>query len=213
MKSLSSSATLNVQRSTPNAQLGLLRAAVTVSTLLFALSAHQLQAQVGNNNPGGVAGIFNGNVTTGCSYDPYTGNAHRTVTDIIVAGAVGEYPLALTRTSNSRNAWGNAFGVPGAWRHNYQWSIQVSARGTAQQDIHYTVDFPDGRSETFNYSTLDPYYRAAPGVRERLEPWTATNGTYGVCYLVLPDGGKVEFLRHAHTYDRPRTAASKLVSI
>jgi RHS repeat-associated protein len=164
-----------------------------VSTLLFALSAHQLQAQVGNNNPGGVAGIFNGNVTTGCSYDPYTGNAHRTITDIIVAGAVGEYPLALTRTSNSRNAWGNAFGLPGAWRHNYQWSIQVSARGTAQQDIHYTVDFPDGRTETFNYSASDVNYRAVPGVRERLKPWTATNGTYGVCYLVLPDGGKVEF--------------------
>jgi YD repeat-containing protein len=101
--------------------------------------------------------------------------------------------LALTRTSNSRNAWGNAFGVPGAWRHSYQWSIQVSARGTSPQDIHYTIDFPDGRTETFNYSTADVDYRAAPGVRERLEPWTATNGTYGVCYLVLPDGGKVEF--------------------
>jgi len=71
--------------------------------------------------------------------------------------------------------------------------IQVTARGTAPQDIHYTVDFPDGRTETFNYSAADVDYRAAPGVRERLQPWTATNGTTGVCYLVLPDGGKVEF--------------------
>jgi RHS repeat-associated protein len=156
-------------------------------------SLSQVNADVGNNNPSGVSGIFNGNVTTGCSYDPYTGNAHRTITDMVVAGGVGEYPLALTRTSNSRSAWGNAFGVPGAWRHNYQWTIQVRARGISAQDIHYTVHFPDGRTETFDYSTLDPYYQAAPGVRHRLKPWTSTNGTTGVCYLILTDGGKVEF--------------------
>jgi hypothetical protein len=73
----------------------------------------RLDAQVGNNNPTGVSGIFNGQVHTGGSYDPYTGNAHRVITDMAVAGAVGEYPLALTRTSNSRGAQGTAFGTPG----------------------------------------------------------------------------------------------------
>ena len=80
------------------------RPALTLTLLVFALCLADLQAQVGNNNPSGISGIFNGQVNTGCSYDPYTGNATRSITDIIVAGAVGEYPLALVRTSNSRNA-------------------------------------------------------------------------------------------------------------
>ena len=39
---------------------------------------------------------------------------HRSwTTDIVVAGAVGEYPLAFSRTSNSRNAWIGGFGWAG----------------------------------------------------------------------------------------------------
>jgi hypothetical protein len=48
----------------------------------------------GGDNPTGVWGSFNSHSTTGCSYDPYTGNATRTVPDI----AVGAYPLQWTRT-------------------------------------------------------------------------------------------------------------------
>src|SRR6266487_616814 len=70
--------------------------------LLLVLGKQHLNAQVGGDNPSGVAGAFNGQITTGCSYDAYTGNASRSVTDIAVAGGVGEYPLALVRTANSR---------------------------------------------------------------------------------------------------------------
>ena len=68
------------------------------SALLFLLLflASPLHAQVGNNNPTGVTGIFNGQIGDGI--DPFTGNMSRTVTDISVAGAVGQYPLALVRT-------------------------------------------------------------------------------------------------------------------
>src|SRR6476660_8281479 len=120
-------------------------AVVALGALLLALSARGLHAQVGNNNPSGVSGIFNGQVNTGCSYDPYTGNATRSITDIIVAGAVGEYPLALVRTSNSRNPstteW---FGYAGGWNHNYNWTLEDSPRGNAQnfQPVRYTVNFP-----------------------------------------------------------------------
>jgi len=71
--------------------------------ILFALTlvTTALRAQVGNDNPTGPSGQFNGNITTGCSYDPYTGNATRTITDIVVAGAVGDYGLSFSRTSNS----------------------------------------------------------------------------------------------------------------
>ncbi len=52
--------------------------------------------------PVGVAGIFNGNITTGCSYDPLTHSAHRAIDDIVVAGSIGKYPLKMTRYYNSR---------------------------------------------------------------------------------------------------------------
>ena len=75
-----------------------------------------------NDNPTGSAGMFNGNSTTGCSYDPYTANATRTINDLTVAGAVGAYPLQWSRTMNSRGGGLGFFGAGGAWRHSYQWS-------------------------------------------------------------------------------------------
>ena len=74
----------------------------TLALLAFLPLAFPLQAQVANQNPTGWSGIFNGQVNTGCSYDPYTGNATRSITDIAVAGAVGEYPLALVRAQPIR---------------------------------------------------------------------------------------------------------------
>ena len=176
------------------------RRAAAIVGLFCAVISHEGRAQVGNNNPTGVSGIFNGNITTGGSYDPYTGNAIRTVTDIVVAGAVGEYPLALSRSYNSRNAWGGAFGLPGGWHHNYQWVLENSTTGTIAgrvppsnyQPPSYTVDFPDGRTERFVNSPTDtdPYCRTTAGVRDRFQP---LNLTTKLAYLILPDGGKVEF--------------------
>src|SRR3954462_8540096 len=97
--------------------------ALALAALICALTASPLYAQVGNQNPAGASGIFNGQVTTGCSYDPYTGNATRSITDIAVAGAVGAYPLAFTRTMNTRLLTASKdfpFGKAGGWRHSYQ---------------------------------------------------------------------------------------------
>lgn len=71
--------------------------------------------------PVGVTGIFNGNVTTACSYDPLGHSAHRAVDDIVVPGSVGKYPLKLTRYYNSRSQWylGQALGT--GWEHEYSW--------------------------------------------------------------------------------------------
>jgi hypothetical protein len=90
-----------------------------ISCFLALALVSPLRSQVGNDNPSGPAGIFNGNITTGCSYDPYTGNAMRKVTDITVAGAVGSYGLSFSRISNSRQGFGSYFGMPGAWQHSY----------------------------------------------------------------------------------------------
>src|SRR5437016_9321081 len=63
-------------------------------------------ADDGGYNPTGVSGIFNGNITTGCSYDPYTRNPRREITDIVVPGSVGAYPLKFTRVYNGRDGGG-----------------------------------------------------------------------------------------------------------
>lgn len=177
----------------------------SIAALLHALPAQHAKAQTGEDNPTGESGRFNGNVTTGVSYDPYTGNATRSVTDLVVPGAVGAYPLAFIRTMNSRytpdsNAPALQFGDGGGWRHNYEWAIQsltiVSSaqnKDTVMPSV-YTVYFPDGRRVGFSdiANDGDNYFRGGPGVRERFEPATNTAGG-GSCWLKLPDGGAVEF--------------------
>ena len=115
------------------------------SSVFVLLPLARLHAQA-DDNPTGPAGIFNGNITTGCSYDPYTGNAMRVVTDIVASGAVGDHPLAFTRIANTRNSPRNAgFAFAGQWRHNYSWQL------TDEPTIYtvpntpptsYTVDYP-----------------------------------------------------------------------
>jgi hypothetical protein len=71
-----------------------LSALAALAFLIPFLSLRPAGAEVGNDNPTGVNGHYNGNITTGGSYDPYTGNAKRFVTDLTVTGSVGSYPLA-----------------------------------------------------------------------------------------------------------------------
>lgn len=148
-----------------------------------------------------MSGQFNGNVTTACSYDPYTANATRSVTDLVVAGGVGSYPLAFTRTMNSQSlnyyvpSVGNrpAFGAAGTWTHSYQWTIDpASVVGPVGvwASPNYFVNYPDGRRIMFSNSSSDPDFRGPLGIRDRFIPLTS-GGTE--CYLQLPDGGKVWF--------------------
>jgi YD repeat-containing protein len=174
-----------------------------------------LRAQVGNDNPTGPSGIFNGEISTGGSYDPYTGNAMRVITDIVVAGSVGAQPLALTRTYNSRyaNAWvAFGFGQAGSWRHNYSWAADdpqpiTSTRSPAPYvPISCRVSFPDGRLEEFaRWNSSDAYYSnvaitqnlsgtytttPVKGIGDRFIPLDLNTG---LAYLLLSDGSKVEF--------------------
>src|SRR5439155_15249871 len=71
--------------------------------------------EVDMHNPIGVTGIFNGNVETGCSYDPLTHSAHRAIDDIVVPGSIGKYPLKMTRYYNSRKS--GIFGLGPGWSH------------------------------------------------------------------------------------------------
>lgn len=107
---------------------------IIVLSLIFQVGL--LAAEQGDDNPTGVAGAFNGNITTGCSYDPYTGNAMRVIDDIIVPGSVGAYPLKWTRYFNSHVTFlDNKIG--GKWRFSF-----IDCDG-------YTL--PDGREVTGDY--------------------------------------------------------------
>jgi hypothetical protein len=112
--------------------------------LVLFTSASSVRAQVGGDNPTGVSGIFNGNLEN-TGVDPWTGNATRSITDISVAGAVGEYPLALVRTANSRApSTTEVFSWSGGWNHNYNWILEDPPNGNTQnfQPSSYTIESP-----------------------------------------------------------------------
>lgn len=165
-------------------------------SVLIGAALQSAYAQIGNNNPTGPAGAFNGHITTGCSYDPVTGNAVRSITDLVVANGVGAYPLAFTRIANSRAAVSGKFqfGAPGRWKHSYTWSISGTEGSStfSFSPTYYSVSFPDGRAVTFRSSSTDadPYFRGGPGIRERFQPLSLTTM---LAFLLLPDGGKIEF--------------------
>ncbi len=103
--------------------------------------------------PVGVTGIFNGNISTACSYDPLTHSAHRAIDDIVVPGSIGKYPLKMTRYYNSRQqyyATPGAIGLSPGWAHEYSWLLWtgghkvVSPHGNVYDD---TCGPPVGVSE------------------------------------------------------------------
>src|SRR5437588_4526523 len=89
----------------------------TTVVLLFVVQV-RLFSETGDDNPTGVAGSFNGEITTGGMYDGYTGNAKRVVDDIVVPGSVGAYPLKWTRYFNSHLTYADNQ-IGGAWRFSY----------------------------------------------------------------------------------------------
>jgi hypothetical protein len=86
-----------------------------IAFLVTLLLPQLLRAGVGSDNPLGPTGEYNGSITTGGSYDPFTGNAKRVIEDLSVPGAVGAYPLKWIRVLNTRN--------PSPWAFSYDWAL------------------------------------------------------------------------------------------
>jgi hypothetical protein len=116
---------------------------LSIISLLILLGAFEVRAQLGNDNPTGPAGVFNGYITTGGAYEPYTGNLARTIRDISVPGATGEYGLNFSRTWNSRSA---------EWTNSSGWWIENLQDWPFNQTVPYVIHFPDGRVITFTSS-------------------------------------------------------------
>ena len=119
------------------------------------------------------------------------------------------------RPTRARRARTGVFGWQGGWNHNYNWTMDDSPVTYTQNFLpkKYTVNFPDGRVETFRAVTWDTVYRVRPGadtpaqstsagVRERFLQLNLSNM---YAYLILPDGGAVEF-RAQQNYDPPTAA-------
>jgi hypothetical protein len=145
----------------------------------------------GNDNPTGLTGEYNGSVTTGGSYDPYTGNAKRFIDDLTVTGSVGAYPLKWTRILNTRGVR-SSFGTSGGWRNSYQWGLILHPRPPNYSCPDWgpdaTVEYPDG-AEKYFYLEGDTYVTI-----ERGEPGDRLVHMGGANYDVrLKDGGRVEF--------------------
>jgi len=138
--------------------------------LLILFGARTSALAQGEDNPTGVTGIYNGNVTTAGSYDPYTRNARRTVDDIVVPGSVGAYPLKWTRYYNSRH---EGLGYDGCWDG---WSFSYGYYWPSSG-----VTLPDG-------TVINPDSDSFSGGLEYSFDNTTTTST-----LLLPDGGKVRF--------------------
>ncbi|MFN2507358.1 MAG: RHS repeat-associated core domain-containing protein, partial [Chthoniobacterales bacterium] len=181
-----------------------MKTSTTVPRLIVAFSFFiflpEVRAQA-NDSPTGPSGTFDGNgvSTTGCAIEPYVGTALRSIRDITVAGGVGVYPLQWSRTLSTRrvSTAPNGFGSGGGWSHSYEWTIDPTTDvdgSTPPPPTTYVVRFPDGRTITFAYASTDPYFRGPAGIKERFQP---LNLTTNKAYLILPDGGKVEFLATA----------------
>jgi hypothetical protein len=81
----------------------------------------------------------------------YNGNAHREITDLEIAGSVGNQPLAFKRYSNTRlsgrNLAHSAFGSESSWSHNFEWVVRDDG-GTTDRPI-IKITYPKGDEMRF----------------------------------------------------------------
>ena len=122
---------------------------------------------VDDHNPVGVAGTFEGVVTTGCGYNVLNHSTSRAIDDIVVPGSIGKYPLKMTRYHASAGIPDSALG-PG-WRHEYAW---FAGQGK--------VEYPNG-------NIWDNYCENPVGVSD----WPVPPGQYTNGAFRLADGGTI----------------------
>lgn len=152
--------------------------------ICFALPQRS-QGEVGNNNPTGVAGEYNGSITTAGSYDPYTGNGKRSVDDLTVTGSLGAYPLKWTRILNTR--------FP-AWSNGYNWSLWIRRPDTQLYIPPYDgrdgcVSYPDGRTMDLWLDGESSYAGGGGEFGDRLVSTGGDNYDF-----LMSDGGRIRFV-------------------
>ncbi len=144
-------------------------------------------AEQGDHNPTGVAGAFNGQITTGGSYDPYTGNMKRQIDDIVVPGSIGAYPLKWTRYWNSHTSFRDNSLVGAHWRFSY--FDYYYSTSCLPGDAGNPPSFPDGRQIIKDAFGIEETHDAI--ATADLSKYGITNPLHVGEIIHLADGGQV----------------------
>jgi hypothetical protein len=160
----------------------------------------------GESNPTGIAKAHHSyeEIHTAGTYCAFTNSSYRSITDLVVPGGVGGYPLVFSRTTTSRfvagdDGDGGPFGVGANWRHSYRWGLVLSNPGG--NPSVYGMHYPDGTVIMFTSMPApaaptsgspappaDPYLRCnSAGIEDRLQVSGAN------MILHRQDGGTVFF--------------------
>jgi RHS repeat-associated protein len=125
-----------------------------------------------DENPEGNTGALKARIETGGGYDAHSGNASRSVTDLQVPAALGDYGLDFTRHWNSipldvdeaHAVWPTDFGDSG-WGHSWGWSAMegedIIVGDDGGEEIWVTtiaITFPDGHATTYKVSRSNVYH-------------------------------------------------------
>jgi hypothetical protein len=126
-----------------------------------------------HQDPTGNTGALKAQVDTGCGYDARTGNGTRSVTDLKVPGALGDYGLDFTRYWNSLPPGDSPttpaampfwdFGASG-WTHSWGWTaleeweypeeIPGSNNDNNLWITSITITYPDGHTTRYKITRL-----------------------------------------------------------
>jgi RHS repeat-associated protein len=158
-----------------------------------------------NEDPTGTGGALKAQIQTGGTYDAYSGNATRVVTDLSVPDAPGEYGLDFTRYWNSNHndyddanaEWPLDFGASG-WSHSWHWRAELVAYseslGDGEEELFHTqiiITFPDGHTTKYKIVRSN-HGHGIPGYPGGVAPADPRLGPYYTppeINSAWPDGG------------------------
>jgi hypothetical protein len=129
-------------------------------------------------------------ITTAGFYDPYWGNATRSVVDVKVHGAVTTTPFAFGRNLDTRFALGAYGGYARNWRTNWSWILEWTNVGSGGLQGYFTLYPPSGGPMQFNVPLGQGagWYFASGALSTQLLQ-TSTNAPT----VYLPDGTQILF--------------------
>ncbi len=178
----------HIEKTSACGKLRKANAARHLLALLFVILPSPLTSQAsestpsGDKDPEGNTGVLKEQVTTGGGYNPRSGNASRSVTDLSVPGAVGVYGLDFTRHWNSSPTGGSASLAGGGWSHSWDWVATYEEEfhevgretGNTEPPVLYTMSitiaFPDGHPMTYKITRYSEWVNHHPPPPKALGP-------------------------------------------
>ncbi|HEX5154387.1 MAG TPA: RHS repeat-associated core domain-containing protein [Parafilimonas sp.] len=105
----------------------------------------------------------------GYTFNPYTGNVHRAITDLEVWGSTGDEPLAWKRYSNSRSGhYTSAYGNAHNWNSSYQFSMG-NADSNIYKQAQVLIHYPEGGENIYTQDSVNKKLWLSPaGVGKKL---------------------------------------------